>query len=98
MSQKATKLNDARILQAIYYVNNEIPDLTTEWLDQILAVCETAAFWAETAEQEDRGTGSWQKAEEKAREFWCNRADEGDHCGWERAKEVALHLRDARLS
>ena len=95
MSNKALDLKRTRILRAIYYVNSEMPDLACEWLDQTLAVCETAAFWLEAAEQGEGEAGSWQKAEEQAREFWCNRTDEGDHLGWEQTVEVALHLRDA---
>ena len=79
------------LLEALYFVAQQsdgiLGTLCTEWLDQVLLVCESAATWVLTARTDKDGD-----CEAEAWEYWTGRAGEDDSSGWEQVIEVTEAL------
>ena len=79
---------ESLVLEAIYLVRDSqdgpVADLSREWLDQVILVCEVAAGWVLV-----RGDGAEESAQQIARDQWEERVGAEDNRGWLQVVEVA---------
>ena len=83
------------VLEAIYLVRDiydgPVADLSSEWLDQVITVCEVAVNWVMAAPEVTD-----EAAAELARGEWVERVGEEDERGWQQVVDVAEALKEGR--